>query len=121
MAILKKTKKTEEATVAVVGEKKASRGMTQAPSVLVRAIVSEKSTMNEGHGVYTFEIKKESTKIDVKNAVRAQYGVEPTDVRMINVEGKNVRFGRYTGRRNHWKKAMVTLPKGKTIDVHEGV
>lgn len=120
MAILKKTKKTESAPKAEATGAAPKSAFT-GPAVLVRAIVSEKSTMNEAHGVYTFEVTKEATKIDVKNAVRAQYGVQPTGVRMLNVDGKNVRFGRYMGRRNHWKKAVVTLTKGTTIDIHEGV
>lgn len=118
MGILKKSKKTESAPKA---EAKASSKSVQVSPVLVRAIVSEKSTMNEARSVYTFEVAATATKIDVKNAVRAQYGVQPTTVRMINVEGKNVRFGRYMGRRSDWKKAVVSLPKGTTLDVHEGV
>jgi large subunit ribosomal protein L23 len=40
---------------------------------------------------------------------------------MARVRGKAVRFGRMSGRRSDWKKAIVTLPKGKTIDIYEGV
>jgi large subunit ribosomal protein L23 len=45
----------------------------------------------------------------------------PSDVRIMNVEGKRVRTGRNLGKRRDWKKAIVTLPKGKTIHIHEGV
>lgn len=125
MGILKKSKKTDAAVDATREqaheEKKSSHRLIQGSPVLVRAIVSEKSSMNEARSVYTFEVVKSATKIDIKNAVRAQYGVQPHTVRMINVEGKNVRFGRYMGRRNDWKKAIVSLPKGTTLDVHEGV
>jgi large subunit ribosomal protein L23 len=71
--------------------------------------------------VYTFIIAQNATKIDVKNAVRMLYGVSVKSVRVLHVEGKDVRFGARAGRRNAWKKAMVTLPAGSTIDVHEGV
>lgn len=119
MAILKKSKKTETTTEAPKASP--SSQVLNAPAVLLRAIVSEKSTMNEGRSVYTFQVIRTATKIDVKNAVRMTYGVSPTMVRMINMEGKQVRFGQTMGRRSDWKKAMVTLPKGTTLDVHEGV
>lgn len=119
MAILKKSKKIESTTEAPKAAP--SSKAANAPAVLLRAIVSEKSTMNEGRGVYTFEVIKTATKIDVKNAVRLLYGVSPLAVRMINVEGKQVRFGQTMGRRSDWKKAIVTLPEGTTLDVHEGV
>lgn len=123
MGILKRTKKTDaEATAPKASaQKKVAQNGGAAFTVLVRPLVSEKSTIAEGRGVYTFEVSRTATKIDVKNAVRTTYGVLPTTVRMINVEGKNVRFGSRLGRRQDWKKAIVTLPEGKTIDVHAGV
>lgn len=89
--------------------------------VLIRPIMSEKALIGEGKGQYTFYVAKDANKIDVKAAVKAQYGVIPKRVRMLNIEGKRVQFGRRKGRRNDMKKAIVILPKGETIAIHEGV
>jgi large subunit ribosomal protein L23 len=89
--------------------------------VLLQPLVTEKSVIRESAGVYTFMVALGATKLTVKQAVKDIYGVLPSTVRMINVEGKRVRFGRTIGKRRDWKKAIVTLPKGKTIHIHEGV
>ena len=88
---------------------------------LVKPIVSEKAAVGESIGKYTFEVDTNTTKIEVKKAVQHVYGILPTKVRISNVEGKRVSFGRQSGKRKDWKKAVVTLPKGKTINIHEGV
>jgi len=54
-------------------------------------------------------------------AVEELYGTKPERVNVINVQGKVMRFGRSMGRRSDFKKAIVTLPSGKTINLHEGV
>lgn len=92
-----------------------------ASRVLVRPIISEKSSDAERHGTYTFAVVDSATKVDVKRAIQEVYHVLPTRINMMHVEGKQVRFGRRAGKRKDWKKAIVTLPKGKTIHIHEGV
>jgi len=89
--------------------------------VLIAPRVSEKATRIESTGVYTFMVNPKATKVEIKQAVLQQYGVLPTHVRVQHVEGKIASFGRTRGRRSDWKKAVVTLPKGKTITVHEHV
>ena len=89
--------------------------------ILISPIVSEKSTVGESINVYTFKVSVNATKVDVKNSVRQIYGVTARKVRMINMEGKKMRSGRKFGRRGDWKKAMITLPKGQSINIHEGV
>jgi len=115
-----KAVKTKKEEVKSVAPKKSKSGVV-VKRVLVRPVVSEKSTHAVAQGKYTFVVVKGATKVDVKNEVRALYGVEPTGVHVMNFDGKRVRFGRRQGRRSDWKKAIVTLPKGKTISVHEGV
>ncbi len=90
-------------------------------TVLVKPFISEKAVMQEAKGIYTFVVKNKATKVDVKKAVKAVYGVIPAKVRMLNMEGKRTSFGIRRGKRSDWKKAVVTLPKGKTISIHEGV
>ncbi|PIR76094.1 MAG: 50S ribosomal protein L23 [Candidatus Magasanikbacteria bacterium CG10_big_fil_rev_8_21_14_0_10_42_10] len=89
--------------------------------ILLGAHVSEKAASVEATGTFTFRVTLNATKGDVKQAIRKHYGVLPVSVRMINVEGKNVRFGQYFGKRKDWKKAIVTLPKGTHIDIHSGI
>lgn len=89
--------------------------------VLVKPLISEKANIFEMAGVYTFEISRKATKVDVANTIAHLYGVRPTKVRVMNYEGKIIRRGKWSGRRKDWKKAVVTLPKGKTIDIHTGV
>jgi len=57
----------------------------------------------------------------ISKAVESRYGIKPSKVRIMHRKGKKTRSGRVLGRRIDWKRALVTLPKGKTIDVHEGV
>lgn len=126
MALIKRTKKTDTASAESSATTEVTKGAGErntgaAFSVLVRPIVSEKSTVAEGRGAYTFVVSRTATKVDIKNAVRAVYGVQPTMVRVMNFDGKAVRFGARFGRRQDWKKAIVTLPEGKTIDIHAGV
>ncbi len=93
----------------------------QGYAVLIRPIVSEKTAGLETDGVYTFQVAESASKDAIKQAVKEVYGVWPTRVRVISGQGKWVRFGRFTGRRSDWKKALVTLPKGQSIRIHEGV
>lgn len=94
---------------------------TSAQQIIIAPIMSEKAMQGELQGQYTFRVALDATKVDVKRAVSAMYDVTPIRVRMINSDGKITRFGRFMGRRAHTKKAIVTLPKGKTIAIHEGV
>ena len=133
MGILKKktTEKKEEKAPKVAKEtkaepKKKEKVAKAAPvssnkRVLLAAHVSEKAAGVEASGTYTFKVSLDATKINIKREVLAHYGVLPTDVRVMNYEGKRKRFGRSQGRRSDWKKAIVTLPKGKTIDIHSGI
>ncbi len=113
-----KTARSEKKSDAAVSSVRRSAQVT---SVLVKPLVSEKSMQKESAGVYVFVVRNDANKLEVKQAVAAEYGVMPATVRMIRVQGKDVRFGNRYGRRSDWKKAVVTLPKGKTIAIHEGV
>ncbi|MBI5222228.1 MAG: 50S ribosomal protein L23 [Candidatus Magasanikbacteria bacterium] len=103
--------------------KKAKKNLTRgnAHRILSRPLVSEKATAAEANRVYTFVVNPRATKGAVKQAIKEVYGVEPIKVRVVNMEGKKARHGRSIGRRKDWRKAMVTLPAGRAISVHEGV
>lgn len=102
------------------GEKKVS--VSRAYRVLLRPIISEKAsrqqtTLNQ----YFFAVAIKANKIEIAKAVKSAYGITPLDVNVIRMEGKTSRRGRTIGKRKDWKKAIVTLPKGKTIALYEGV
>lgn len=90
--------------------------------VLVKPLLTEKATIRrEAENEYAFAIDVNANKIDVKRAVEALFDVKVTKVRTVNRTGKNKRMGVHQGRRSAWKKAMVTLAAGNTIDLFEGV
>ncbi|MDO8505495.1 MAG: 50S ribosomal protein L23 [bacterium] len=94
-------------------------GSGQFANVLTRPHISEKAVQVEALGQYVFEVKRDATKSDVAIAVKDLYGVMPTRVRIVSVLGKQLRFGRTSGATKHWKKAIIQLPKGKSIEVYK--
>ncbi|MEI6378655.1 MAG: 50S ribosomal protein L23 [Candidatus Falkowbacteria bacterium] len=95
--------------------------IARANAIMVKPLVTEKVTDLNGLNKYVFAVTMEANKIEVAMAIEALYGVKPTKVNMIKLEGKAKTYGRRAGKRKDWKKAIVTLPKSKTIDVYEGV
>lgn len=89
--------------------------------IIVRPLVTEKIAVMGSQNKYGFVVEASATKTQIKKAVLRVYGVLPAAVNVINMQGKSVRFGRSMGRRSDYKKAVVTLPAGKTISVHSGV
>jgi len=69
---------------------------------------------------YVFEVAPDANKIDIRRAVEELFEVEVKSVRTMNCIGKMRRMGRTTGRRPHWKKAIVTLVEDAVIDMYEG-
>ena len=88
---------------------------------LVKPLITEKATHLTGENKYVFVIARGANKIETAKAIQAVYGVKPVDVNIINMKGKKVTRGKIRGQRKDWKKAIVTLAKGDTIKVHEGV
>lgn len=84
---------------------------------LLRPVLTEKSTRLTSQNQYVFAVPTSSSKVEVRDAVFATYGIRPLHVTTLSVHGKAVRFGRVSGTQKSWKKAVVTLPAGKTIDV----
>jgi large subunit ribosomal protein L23 len=85
--------------------------------VLVEPIVSEKATsVAEKHNQVLFKVLRDATKPEIKAAVELMFKVEVDAVRTINQRGKEKRFGRSIGRRDHVKKAYVSLKKGHELN-----
>ena len=89
--------------------------------VLVRPIVTEKSSMLGQLNQYAFLVSAEANKIQVAKAVKEKYGVEPIRVNILNKAGRRVRYGKTYGKTRSTRKAIVFLPEGKSITVYEGV
>ncbi len=93
------------------------------PLVLLAPIVSEKSTMvADKLRQIAFRVAADATKADVKDAVEAMFKeqkVEVAAVQVLNVKGKQKRFGRFIGRRRNWKKAYVCLKEGSDLNLAE--
>jgi large subunit ribosomal protein L23 len=89
--------------------------------VIVAPIITEKATMGSEHGQVTFRVALESTKPQIKQAVEALFSVKVNAVNTIRVKGKNKVFKGRRGKRSDYKKAIVTLAPGQSIDVATGI
>ncbi|OHA63157.1 MAG: 50S ribosomal protein L23 [Candidatus Wildermuthbacteria bacterium RIFCSPHIGHO2_12_FULL_45_9] len=66
---------------------------------------------------YVFVVSAAATKGNIKEAVRATYGVSPVHVNIVNIPAKKIRVGRRAGIKKGYKKAIVQLPEGQKIDI----
>ena len=92
----------------------------EARDILIRPIVTEKSTALMEQGKYTFRVPLAATKIQIRQAVEQIFKVKVQAVNHVRYEGKLKRMGRTQGRRSDWKKAVVTLKPGEAIELFEG-
>ena len=89
--------------------------------VILAPVISEKSTfVADKNEQVIFRVAQDATKPEIKAAVEFMFKVQVESVKVANVKGKEKRFGRFTGRRNHWKKAYVCLAAGQEINFAEG-
>lgn len=89
----------------------------QLMNVLIAPHVTEKtSRAMQNHNQYTFRVRRNATKIDIKKAVELMFDVKVSGVQVINEPGKQRRFGKTLGRTQDWKKAYVSLAEGQAID-----
>ena len=85
--------------------------------VLVRPVVTEKSSLLQEAGRYTFEVATGANKVEVRKAVETLFKVKVTSVNIVRLPGKIKRaFGR-PGMSRPWKKAIITLRKGDFIEI----
>lgn len=89
---------------------------------VIRApIMSEKTlSKKEETNQFAFEVDPRVNKIQIKESVEKSFKVSVLQVRTMNVRGKKKRLGRHQGRKSNWKKALVTLKEGETIEFFEG-
>ena len=89
--------------------------------VLVKPTITEKSTLLQESGKYTFQIAPRANKIEVKEAVEKNFGVTVLDVNITKLKGKKKRYGPRIKQRPDKKKAVVTLKSGDRINLIEGL
>jgi len=95
--------------------------------VILAPVISEKSTyVADKHNQIVFRVAQDATKPEIKAAVEFMFStkdkkLEVESVKVVNVRGKEKRFGQTIGRRNHWKKAYVSLKPGQEINFADQV
>jgi len=86
-------------------------------NVVLAPVVSEKSTLvADKNRQYVFRVADHATKPEVKAAIELLFKTKVQSVTVLNVKGKEKRFGRFMGRRRNWKKAYVRLAAGQEIN-----
>ncbi len=131
--VKKDTKKTEETSMKDLYQekdskkgsgskaKKTKQNSSIAYKVLVKPLVTEKATNLVAENKYAFVVALNTNKLEVAKAVKSVYGVDVEGVNIIKMKGKRVSRGRIRGQRSDFKKAIVTLKKGQSINLYEGV
>lgn len=88
---------------------------------IVRPIVTEKTSVAyQERGEYTFEVHPDANKFAIRQAIEQLFGVKVTGVWTSNQRGKLRKVGKTSGNRPNWKKAIVKLAEGDTIEIFEG-
>lgn len=113
-----KVKKIKEAASK---KKKEISPKSRAFQTLRQPQITEKGTSLGTLNKYVFEVDRKANKTAVKRAVEEVYGVKVLKVNIINFLGKKRKYGQSLGRTRAWKKAVVTLREGDTIELFKGV
>jgi large subunit ribosomal protein L23 len=98
----------------------------KASDVLIRPVLTEKATaLSEKKSRYTFAVARSANKLEIKKAVEDFYGISVADVNTVIVPAKKksrfTKAGVLSGRKPSYKKAIVTLVEGETIDIFESI
>ncbi len=90
--------------------------MSKHHSIIRSPSITEKNTMLREQNKYVFEVDRRSNKTEIRKAVENLFNVKVETVNTMIVKGKKKRMGRFSGYRPNWKKAIVQLAEGQTID-----
>ncbi len=85
--------------------------------ILVQPHVTEKAGILRGMNQYVFRVDSRARKQEIAQAIKERYGVQPSRVNTVRSAGKKRRLGKSEGFVSGYKKAIITLPEGKTIDI----
>ena len=87
------------------------------PDIILGPVITEKSIGGNQNGVYVFKVDKKATKTKIKSEIERHFGVKVVNVNTLNTKAKDRRVGRYTGKTKTYKKAIVTLAQGSSIEM----
>lgn len=85
--------------------------------IIIAPVITEKSMMERSNNVYTFKVVKDATKDEIKSAVEKAFNTQVKSVNTLNTKAKKRRVGKYSGFTKTYKKAIVTLKDGASIDL----
>ena len=91
--------------------------MNHYSDIIIAPVVTEKTMTLRNENVYTFKVAKDASKDEIKNAVETAFNVKVASVNTLNTKSKKRRVGKYQGRTKTYKKAIVTLKDGSSIDL----
>ncbi len=91
--------------------------MSDLHQTIRRILQTERTSALMAENKYVFEVDRKADKPQIKRAVETMFKVTVKDVRTMNVRGKIKTMGRFSGKRPDWKKAVVTLAEGSSIDI----
>jgi large subunit ribosomal protein L23 len=95
--------------------------MANPRDIIIRPVITEKSTALMAESKYTFIVAPKANKVEIRQAIEQIFKVKVADVNTIRVMGKTKRMGKSVGKRSDYKKAIVKLAPGETIAFFEGV
>jgi len=119
----KETKKTETKKTTKKTSKKAEPVKTGKATIksydcIIKPLLSEETMKNmETMNKITVQVNKNSNKVEIKNAFEAIFGVKVKQVNVSNVRAKDKRVGKYSGKTSSYKKAVITLAEGQSLDL----
>ena len=87
------------------------------PDIILGPVITEKSIGGNQNGVYVFKVDKKATTTQIKSEIERHFGVKVVNVNTLNTKAKDRRVGRYTGKTKTYKKAIVTLAQGSSIEM----
>ena len=93
----------------------------EARDIILKPLITEKSVAKMSEGKYAFKVRLDANKTQIKQAIEEIFGVTVTRVNTMRMRGKLRRQGKYIGRRSDWKKAIVQLKEGDSVQIFEGL
>ncbi|MBI3452089.1 MAG: 50S ribosomal protein L23 [Rhodospirillales bacterium] len=114
-------KKTSTAKKKKAPAAKTAAGNEHLYGVILSPVITEKATRGSEHNQVTFKVRRDASKPLIKAAIEGLFKVKVEAVNTINVAGKTKRFKGHLGRRSDYKKAVISLAEGQTIDVTTGI
>ncbi|MBE6124684.1 MAG: 50S ribosomal protein L23 [Erysipelotrichaceae bacterium] len=85
--------------------------------IIIAPVITEKSMIERSNNVYTFKVVSSASKDEIKKAVEDAFKVEVLKVNTLNTKSKKRRVGKYSGRTKTYKKAIVTLKDGSSLEI----